>query len=177
MRKRRVKLRRKTSSRSPPTARFSLGSQRKQSRSLRPRYVHLELFGKSSQPLDPTVGWFTVPLPKPKLDSLGFSVHRQVLDENGILNPVVGEDSYLGSLQVNVYGDSEGYRALGQYLLSLGEFLEACDDPDYHAHFDDSWSQDRRTHVNFILRRCDPRPAPDVRPRQRRTPRYARRRG
>jgi len=145
-------------------------------RKRRPRYVHLELFGKSSQPLDPTVGMFTVPLPEPTLDSLGFSVHRQVLDDNGVLNPVGGEDTFLGSLQINVYGDSKGYRALGQYLLSLGEFLETCEDPEYHAHFDDRWSRDRRTHLNFILRRCDNRPPSKLRIRQRRTPRYAHRR-
>jgi hypothetical protein len=65
--------------------------------------------------------------------NLGFSVHREVVDENGILNPVLGEDTVLGAFQINLQGNSKGYRELGRYFLALAE-LDTAADPDFHEH-------------------------------------------
>jgi hypothetical protein len=89
----------------------------------------------------------------PKLnDDLRFSVHRQVPDENYILNPVPGEDTVEGSFQINLFGNSAGYRELGKYFLAIAE-LDTSEDPNYHDHFDDLKSEDGRTHLHIIVRK------------------------
>lgn len=98
-------------------------------------------------------GAFSGGVVEPKIDSdLRFSVHREVLDEDGILNPVPGEDTVEASFQVNLYGNSAGYRELGRYLLALAE-LDTSTDPEYHEHFDDLRSEDGRTHFHVIVRK------------------------
>ena len=59
-----------------------------------------------------------------------------MLDENGILNPVMGEDSSAGDFQVNLYGTKKGYRELGRYFLALAE-LDTKKDDGFHEHHDD----------------------------------------
>jgi hypothetical protein len=92
---------------------------------------------------------------EPNLSNVGFTVHRQEVDDSGILNPVDGEDTVVGSLQVNVYGTSAGYRELGRYFLALAE-LDTSADEDFHVHLDDLRSRDGRTHLHAILRKHDP---------------------
>lgn len=90
----------------------------------------------------------------PRLNDLAFTFHRQLPDEDGILNPVIGEDTVDGSFQINLYGTSAGYRELGRFLLALAE-LDTSVDEGFHSHFDDVRSKDGRTHLNIILRKRD----------------------
>ena len=83
--------------------------------------------------------------------NLGFSVHREVVDENGILNPVLGEDTVLGAFQINLQGNSKGYRELGRYFLALAE-LDTAADPDFHEHHE-VVSSDKRTQLHIIMRK------------------------
>jgi len=85
-------------------------------------------------------------------DNIRFSVHREALDEDGLLNPIPDEGTVEGAFQINVYGKSEGFRELGRYLLALSE-LDTTVDPDFHSHFDDLKSIDGRTTLHIILRK------------------------
>ena len=58
----------------------------------------------------------------PSLRNFKYHLYREVLDEDGILNPVHGEGSYEGAFQVSIHSDSEGYRELGEYFLGLAEY-------------------------------------------------------
>jgi hypothetical protein len=87
-------------------------------------------------------------------DNIRFSVHREALDEDGLLNPVPGEATVEGAFQVNVYGNREGYRELGRYLLALSE-LDTTVDPEFHAHFDKLKSFDDRTTLHIIFRKSE----------------------
>ena len=98
-------------------------------------------------------GAFSGGVPAPSLDGdVSFSVHREVPDEDGIWNPVEGEDSVEGGFQVNITGNSEGYRELGRYLLALSE-LDTSADERFHEHHDDLVSSDGRTRLHLILRK------------------------
>ena len=98
-------------------------------------------------------GAFSGGVPAPKLDgNVSFIVHRELPDEDGIWNPVPGEDSVEGGFQLNIYGNSEGYRELGKYLLALAE-LDASADEDFHEHYDDLISLDGRTRLHIIVRK------------------------
>lgn len=100
-------------------------------------------------------GHFFGGVPEPKLGkNISFTIHRQIPDEDGILNPVFGEETVKGSFQINVYGNSKGYRELGKYLLALAE-LDAREDESFHQHHDDLMSADDRTHLHIILRKKD----------------------
>ena len=98
-------------------------------------------------------GAFSGGVPTPKIDgNVSFSVHRELPGEDGIWNPVSGEDSVEGGFQVNIYGNSEGYRELGKYLLALAE-LDTSADEGFHEHLDDLVSLDGRTRLHLILRK------------------------
>ena len=98
-------------------------------------------------------GAFVGGLPPPKTaGQVGFSIHRMMLDENGILNPVMGEDSSAGNFQVNLYGTKKGYRELGRYFLALAE-LDTTKDDGFHEHHDDLASVDGSSHVDLIVRK------------------------
>ena len=98
-------------------------------------------------------GAFSGGVPAPNLDgNVSFSVYRELPDEDVIWNPVPGEDSVEGGFQVNIYGNSEGYRELGKYLLALAE-LDASADEGFHEHLDDLVSLDERTRLHLILRK------------------------
>ena len=89
----------------------------------------------------------------PELDGkLSFIVHRELPDEDGLWNPVPGEDTVEGGFQVNIYGDSEGYRELGKYFLALAE-LNTSADEGFHEHLDNLVSSDGRTRFHLILRK------------------------
>ncbi len=91
---------------------------------------------------------------QPQVDAdLTFSVHRQVPDEDGILNTVDGEGTVEGSFQINLSGSSEGYRKLGSYFLALSELDVSADLSGYHEHFDELLSEDQRTHIHLITRK------------------------
>ena len=56
-----------------------------------------------------------------------------------------------GAFQINVWGPSEAYRALGTYLLALAE-LDSSADPNFHEHVQVA-SFDGRTRLEVILRK------------------------
>lgn len=72
------------------------------------------------------------------------------------MNPVPGESTVEGSFQINVFGNSKGYRELGTYLLTLAE-LDTAEDEGFHEHHDQLFSEDGRTHVHVILRKQEKR--------------------
>ena len=88
----------------------------------------------------------------------GFQVHREVPDEEGVLNPVQGDAAYDGALQVNLWGTSDDYRELGRYLLALAA-LDTSADPNFHQHHDGLRSADGRTQLHLIVRRSQGGPS------------------
>ena len=56
-----------------------------------------------------------------------------------------------GSFQINIWGASDAYRALGTYLLALAE-LDASADPGFHEHHE-LVSLDGRTRLEVIVRK------------------------
>ncbi|MGL4464293.1 MAG: hypothetical protein ACRC1K_19250 [Planctomycetia bacterium] len=89
----------------------------------------------------------------PALDgSAAFSIHREVLDDDGLWKPVSGEGPLTGGLQINILADSDGYRELGRYFLGLAE-LDATVDPQFHHHLPDVETADGRTRLSVICRK------------------------
>jgi hypothetical protein len=80
-----------------------------------------------------------------------FNVRREVPDEEGVLNPVVDEDTVEGAFQISIWGNSEGFRELGRYLLAMSK-IDIGDYPSFHEHHD-LVSGDGRTHLHIIVRR------------------------
>lgn len=96
-------------------------------------------------------GYFVGGVPHPKLSgNIGFTVHRQIPDDDGVLNPVLDEGPFLGSIQLNLFGTSKGFRELGKYFLALSE-LNTKNDPCFHQHHDDLMSIDGLSHVHLIV--------------------------
>jgi hypothetical protein len=83
---------------------------------------------------------------------LSFTVHREVRDEDGNLSPVLGERGVKGSFQVNITGNSLGYRELGRYFLALAE-LDTSADEDFHDHIEGIKSRDGQTRLRIICRK------------------------
>ncbi len=89
---------------------------------------------------------------EPRLDGqIGFEVWREIVDEDGLWNPVVGEDTIAGGFQISLVGTSAGFRELGKYLLALAEF-DTAPDPSYHEHHELT-SVDGRTRLHIIARK------------------------
>jgi hypothetical protein len=98
-------------------------------------------------------GAFSGGVPAPNLDgNVSFIIHREVPDEDGIWNPIADENTVEGGFQLSIYGNSEGYRELGKYLLALAE-LDTSADEGFHEHHDDLISLDARTRLHIILRK------------------------
>jgi hypothetical protein len=103
-------------------------------------------------------GHFVGGLPDPKLGkNISFTVHKQIADEDGLMNPFADEPAVEGSFQINVSGNSKGYKELGRYLLALAE-LDTAEDEGFHEHHDRLVSEDGRTHLHVILRKRDKLP-------------------
>jgi hypothetical protein len=99
-------------------------------------------------------GAFRGGVPEPNInDKLSFDVHREAVDENGIWNPIFGEDTVEGGFQINLWGTSDGYRELAKYLLAIAE-LDSSADPDFHEHHE-IISADGRTRLHVIIRKDD----------------------
>ncbi len=92
----------------------------------------------------------------PSLSGMKFWVHQEVLDENGIYNPVHGAESFDGALQINIEADSAGWRELGRYLLGLCEY-DVGGDPIFHQHHAPLQSDDGRTRLHVIVRKPLPK--------------------
>ena len=100
-------------------------------------------------------GRFVGGVPDPKLGkNISFTLHRQIADEDGLMNPIDGEPAVEGSFQLNVSGNSKGFKELGKYLLALAE-LDTTEDEGFHEHLDRLVSEDGRTHLHVILRKRD----------------------
>jgi hypothetical protein len=84
-------------------------------------------------------------------DAVAFSVWREVPDEDGHLNPVVGEDTVAGAFQLSLEGTASGFRELARYLLGIAE-LDVNADLDFHEHHELT-SADGRTQLHVIVRR------------------------
>ena len=114
--------------------------------------VELRFYG-NGRVVQKQPGHFVGGVPDPKIgNNVTFTVHRQVSDEDGLLNPVAGEETVQGSFQINLYGNSKGFRELGKYLLALAE-LDVTEDEGFHEHHDRLISSDGRTHLHLILRK------------------------
>lgn len=92
----------------------------------------------------------------PSVENIKFLFHRELPDEQGILNPVDGEGTYEGAFQINLHADTEGYRELGRYFLGLAEF-DVGGDPYFHEHHEPVLSADGRTRLHIICRKDDSR--------------------
>lgn len=98
-------------------------------------------------------GSFAGGVPDPDVaGDVGFEVWREVEGEEGVWNPIHGEDTVDGGFQISVSGSSEGYRKLGLYLLALAE-LDTSADPDFHEHHQ-IVSEDGRSRFHLILRKA-----------------------
>jgi hypothetical protein len=84
-------------------------------------------------------------------ENLQFNVREEFPDDDGILNPVFDNGTYKGSFQINIWGNSEGYRELAKYLLALAE-LDTGTDPSFHVHYQ-IVSADGRTQFHIIIRK------------------------
>jgi hypothetical protein len=98
-------------------------------------------------------GTFRGGVPDPDVSAAaGFNVLPEVEHDHGGVGPVPETGGYAGALQVNLWGTSGDYRALGRHLLALAE-LDASADPGFHQHYDELRSADGRTQVHLILRK------------------------
>ena len=84
-------------------------------------------------------------------DNLKCSIWAEAPDEEGVLNPNFEEGTYQGALQINIWGNSEGYRELAKYLLAIAE-LDTRTDPSFHEHHN-IVSSDGRTQLHIIIRK------------------------
>jgi hypothetical protein len=91
-------------------------------------------------------------VPAPPRENVTFSVHQEVLDEDGIFNPVDGAGPFNGALQINIEADAQGWRELGRYLLGLAEY-DVGGDPGFHQHHERLVSADGRTRLHVIVRK------------------------
>jgi hypothetical protein len=91
-------------------------------------------------------------VPDPVLGpQLGFNVLPETPSE--VADSTVPDlDGYEGALQVNLWGTSDDYRALGRYLLAIAE-LDTTADPGFHQHHEGLQSSDGRTRLNLIVRK------------------------
>lgn len=117
--------------------------------------VDLELFGDGKLIEDDGTIRGGVPLPT-QTNRLKFDMYREVLNEDGVLSPVMSEvlkrESVKGAFQVNITSDSKGYAALGRFFLAIAE-LNTKVDPDYHKHLKGVISDDGRTEFHLIVRK------------------------
>jgi len=97
-------------------------------------------------------GAFVGGVPDPEVGSdVQFELWREVRDEEGLWNPVIGEDTVARGFQLSIEGTSSGYRELARYLLAIAE-LDTTADPGFHEHHEVS-SADGRTRLHIILRK------------------------
>jgi hypothetical protein len=116
------------------------------------RTVPLEIQFYGSGALDGPAGSYDGGIVDPDIgDQLGFEVWREVPDDEGQLNPVVGEGSVKAAFQVSLTGTAAGFRELARYLLAVSE-LDLRGHQDFHEHHEVT-SVDGRTRFHIIVRR------------------------
>jgi len=97
-------------------------------------------------------GGFFGGVPDPEIGSdLQFELWREVPNEEGLWNPVIGENTVDGGFQLSITGTSAGYREIARYLLAIAE-LDTSADPGFHDHHEVS-STDARTRLHIIVRK------------------------
>lgn len=118
--------------------------------------IQVELkFDGDGRVLEKRPGYFVGGVPAPKVgDELTFTVHREVPDEDGIMNPIPGEATVEAGFQINIYGTTKSYRELGKYFLALAE-LDTTQDVGFHKHHDGLKSSDGRTQLHLIFRKSN----------------------
>jgi hypothetical protein len=118
------------------------------------RSIPIELrFDGDGRIVEQPKGTFVGGVPDPTLTSqFGLNVLPEFTDGEGESGPVIGEGSYAGTLQINVWGTAADYRELGRHLLAIAE-LDTTVDPDFHQHYDELRSDDGQTRLHLILRK------------------------
>jgi hypothetical protein len=93
---------------------------------------------------------FSGGIPDPDIrDNLFFGVSEELPeDENG---PLIIDTTYDGTLNIQIWGSSEGYRELARYLLALAE-LDTGTDNSFHIHHEAA-SMDGRTQLRITVRK------------------------
>ena len=84
-------------------------------------------------------------------ENLQFNVREEFPDEDGVLNPILENGTYQGSFQINIWGNSDGYRELAKYFLAVAE-LDTRTDPSFHEHHQ-VISVDGKTQFHLIVRK------------------------
>ena len=114
--------------------------------------VPLKIRFHGSGALEPTPNGYRGGIPEPKLATgVRFEVWREMPDQDGTLNPVVGEPTVDGAFQVSLSGTAAGFRELARYFLALAE-LDVKRRDDFHEHHE-AVSSDGRTRFHLIVRR------------------------
>jgi hypothetical protein len=90
-----------------------------------------------------------------KFPHVSFMMTREVLDEDGIWNPVDGEPFISeGGFQINVFGTREHYLRLADAIRKFAE-RDTLTDGDYHEHFEDLFAAEGKVRLHIILRKDD----------------------
>ena len=90
-----------------------------------------------------------------KFPHVSFMMSREVLDEDGIWNPVDGEPFISeGGFQINVFGTREHYLRLADAIRRFAE-QDTSKDADYHEHFEDLIDAKGKVRLHIILRKDD----------------------
>jgi hypothetical protein len=92
----------------------------------------------------------------PELEDIRFTVNREVVDEDGIFNPIDGEGTYEGAFQVNIHAHRKGYQELARFFLALSQY-DVGGDSCFHVHLEGAMSCDNRTRIHLIFRKDDER--------------------
>lgn len=98
----------------------------------------------------------TRPQAKRRASKAFVNIHvvHEYLDEDGVWNPRDEDPPLEGAFQVNVMGSREHYLKLAEFLRHFAE-RDTSNDGDYHEHFQDVMSVDRRVRLHLILRKDD----------------------
>jgi hypothetical protein len=113
--------------------------------------VELSFVGNGSI-VEDSKGWFSGGVLAPSFDeNLNYNVWIETLDDEGVLNPIFEQGTAQGAFQINIWGNSEGYRELAKYLLAVAE-LDTGTDPSFHEHHH-IVSADGRTQLHIIIRK------------------------
>lgn len=83
-----------------------------------------------------------------------FTVDREYLDEHGLWNPRNTDRPLEAGFQVNMFGSREHYLRLADAIRAFAE-QDTSNDGDYHMHFEDLRSVNRKVRLHVILRKDD----------------------
>jgi hypothetical protein len=104
-----------------------------------------------------------------KFPHVDFCVISEYLDDDGLWNPRDDDPPLTGGVQINLSGTREQYLQLAATIRDFAE-QNTLGDPDYHKHFDDLFSVNRKFRVHLIMRKHDLGVANEINARQRDLP-------